>query len=632
MNTKQTVWHFILLTAVSLAVAAGTNSARAQDTAGTAELTATVIGRGRLSPNYNGKALNINQDYTIRAVPIAGFAFSYWIVAGSTNTFINTTAKLTFQMASNLQLTATFVDIQPPTVTITTKKSTGSNAVVAISGTAKDNVGVAAVWCQVGSSGWNLAATGNAYTNWTAFVILGAGANTIHVYAEDTAGNRSKTNSVTLRNDSTGLAPESLAGTMLQLVATNNQIAALSFGGSTFCQVGSNGVTTGVGNYTYTLNDPDTAQLATAFTAPPTTVSNNSGGDAFILFFTNGTSGTWTNLNANSGAFTLSDASSTVPDSLSGLTLQGTNTGTNVYQFTNAYGDGTFTSTNTTGNSSGTYTFAQYSPEAGLLQESLTDEADLGTTNYLVLSFLTDANPYYIETDTTNGADTNAGTFSVVEGTNTPAYTAPASLAGLLAAVTQVKTNGARKSFMVSFGAGTYGEFASNTNEDSGVGAYAFTRTGTKTALFLNTHLAPPDYVSNGGTEPSSFYFTSSHSANVTNSDGHSTFTFSEPASTVPLSLVGRTIKGSDGGATVFSYGTFSKSKDGVNSTGNYTYAVYGPRVAMVTLNYTDVSDAGLTKYVILWFSSATGGSQATHIYNNGSSNVQIETGSFTMH
>ena len=465
-------------------------------------------------------------------------------------------------------------------MTITTKKSTGSNQVVAISGTAKDNVGVAAVWCQAGTSGWNLAATGNEYTNWTAFVILSEGQNTIQVYAEDAAGNCSKTNSLTLTDDSIGLvAPECLAGTTLDL-ATSNQSAVLSFDWSTFSQVGSNGVSTGVGIYTYMLSEANTGQLATTFIAPPTTVSNSGGGDVFTLSFTNGTSGTWTNLNTNSGTFTLSDASCTAPDSLSGLTLA--NTGTNVYQFTNEYSDGSLTTTDTNGISSGTYTYEQYSPVAGLMQTIPTNASDLGTTNYVVVSFSAAANTYYDESDRTTGMSTNAGAFTVSGEPAMEAYTAPVSLAGLTGAGTETYS-GMRASVMHSFGASTYGDFSSGANElskeVSTVGTYTYTRTGPKTAVYQNIGFEPPEEAATNS--PVLLVFTSSHSANLTTLTGqtHGTITFSEPASTVPLSLVGRTLTGhpshGHGGIYSFGYGTINGIGGASGQTGTYTYATY---------------------------------------------------------
>ena len=112
MNMNRTLRPFVLLSAIALAVATGTTAARAQDL--TAKLTVTINGRGNVTPNDNGKKLNIGQSYTIKAAAAAGFAFSDWIQTSPTNTVTSLNPKLTFQMASNLELTANFVDIRRP--------------------------------------------------------------------------------------------------------------------------------------------------------------------------------------------------------------------------------------------------------------------------------------------------------------------------------------------------------------------------------------------------------------------------------------------------------------------------------------------------------------------------------------
>jgi hypothetical protein len=588
----------------------------------TAKLAVTINGRGSLDPNYAGKELNINENYKTKAIPAPGFGFLGWITARRIDSFENTNVNLTFLMVSNLQLIANFVDIQPPTVTITTKNSAGSNSVAAVSGTAKDNVGVTSVWCQAGNNGWNLAFTGNAFANWTASLVLSPGTNIIYAYAEDAAGNRSKTNSVTLNDKSTGLAPESIAGTMMRLSGSNGS-AVLGFNESSFSIAGSNGVSSGVGCYTYMLSDSNTAVLTITFLTPPSQVSD---GDELTLSFANGI---WTDTNANSGEFTLGDASATAPDSLSGLTLQSTAGGTNVHQFTNEYGDGTFTTTDTNGSSSGTYTYEQYSPMAGLLEAIYTNGADLGTTNYVLLDFSADLDTYYEETDTSSGATNSNGTFNVSGETITAGYTAPVSLAGWSAAVTQKGTNGQHRSFVISLDDSTFSQFTTDTNHDCGVGTYTYTRTGAKTAQFINTFIAPPEEAANGGGKPVYFSFTGGNSANFTNAEAHGTITFSHPGSMVPVSLAGRKFTGyTSGGNGTYSFGyeTFTFTSGNNNDAGTYTYATYGPQVALATIIGTSK-----TKYLELWFSTPTGGSFRQD-NGSGSSENKVTVGTFTMH
>ena len=85
-----------------------------------------------------------------------------------------------------------------PTNTITAPVSSQrwSNSVFTVTGTARDNVAVFKVWYQLNSSGWNLAASTNSWTNWTAGVMLTPGTNIVQAFAVDTSGNKSITNSV----------------------------------------------------------------------------------------------------------------------------------------------------------------------------------------------------------------------------------------------------------------------------------------------------------------------------------------------------------------------------------------------------------------------------------------------------
>jgi mucin-22 len=626
MKLDQIFRPFILIGTISLALLAGTNAASAADTA-TLSVTATGTGLGTFSPNDNGKSLIIDKTYTIRAIPAPGCEFSEWIVTG-TNTTTNTNDKLTFQMVSGLELTAVFSDVKSPTLKITTKSATVSNSVVGIIGTAKDNVGVTSVWWQVGSGGWNRATSSDAYTNWTAIAILNAGANAVNFYAEDAAENRSPTNTVTLTDDSTALAADSVADTRLHVVTTNDESVVMSFSGSTFSFLGSGGADTGVGVYTYSMSDANTGELALNFTAPPEAASSESTTNIITLSFTNIASGTFTNTKGNSGSFSLTEESATAPASLSGWTLQGTNNGTNVFQFTNVYGDGTFAGTSTTGDSSGTYIYAKYSPSVGLAQVLYTNAADLGTTNYVVLNFSAATNTFYVESDYTNGTSTNTGAFSAAGETSAAGYTAPASLEGLTGMVTTIK-NDKRKSFDISFGASTFGQFTAKAGDgDTSAGSYTYTRTGTKTGQLVIDTLTPPDEVTNAGISVIPLYFSSSHSVSFTNSGGsdnsHGTITLMVPTSTVPLSLVGRELKGGSGG---FAFGYNSFNGIGHNSTdmGTYTYAIYGPQVAMATMNFTAGKDSG-TEYLELWFSSGTGGS-----YSQDDGTGKINTGTFTM-
>ncbi len=98
-------------------------------------------------------------------------------------------------MQSNTVLTATFADIQRPTLTVTSPLvgQRWSNVVFTVAGKALDNDQVAAVWYQLNTNDWVLAAGSS---NWNGTVNLTSNANTLRTYAVDATGNRSLTNSV----------------------------------------------------------------------------------------------------------------------------------------------------------------------------------------------------------------------------------------------------------------------------------------------------------------------------------------------------------------------------------------------------------------------------------------------------
>jgi hypothetical protein len=77
-----------------------------------------------------------------------------------------------------------------PTLAITAPFSgqNWSNGTFNVTGTASDNLQVSAVWFQVNSNGWQLAATTNNWTNWTATASLIPGTNVLQVYAVNPFG------------------------------------------------------------------------------------------------------------------------------------------------------------------------------------------------------------------------------------------------------------------------------------------------------------------------------------------------------------------------------------------------------------------------------------------------------------
>jgi len=157
-----------------------------------------TIGIGSLSPNYSNAVLQVGNNYKMTAKAGKGFAFGRWTV--STNWVggaITNNATVQFTMVSNLTLQAKFNDVTKPVLKIGKLAAKQTVNPVSVSGTASDNWQMAAV--RVGLNGvWTNAVTVNQWTNWSASLNLIPGANQLAIYAVDTSGNCSKTNSKTL--------------------------------------------------------------------------------------------------------------------------------------------------------------------------------------------------------------------------------------------------------------------------------------------------------------------------------------------------------------------------------------------------------------------------------------------------
>src|SRR5665213_961710 len=159
----------------------------------TAPMTVQTNGVGTVSPNYNGQFLEIGKNYSMTASAGAGFAFTGWTGSVSTNGTI-----ISFTMQSNTILTANFMDVQKPVLSITnlTAGQRWSNLVFTAKGTATDNWQIASVQYQLNGGIWTNA-TGT--TNWSAPLTLTPGTNTFAAYDTDTTGNNSTTNNVSFQ-------------------------------------------------------------------------------------------------------------------------------------------------------------------------------------------------------------------------------------------------------------------------------------------------------------------------------------------------------------------------------------------------------------------------------------------------
>ena len=179
-------------------------------------------GSGSISPNYNGQLLEVGKTYSMTATPTVGFAFVNW-----TGSVVTNNATVQFVMASNLTLTANFIDTNKPTFSITNLVAGQrvSNAVFTVKGTATDNLQVAGVQYQLNGGSWSNT-TGTA--NWSAPVTLTPGTNTFAAYATDSTGNFSATNSVSFQYVVTNQLQVSMTG--LGTISPNYSNAWLEIG------------------------------------------------------------------------------------------------------------------------------------------------------------------------------------------------------------------------------------------------------------------------------------------------------------------------------------------------------------------------------------------------------------------
>ena len=350
-------------------------------------LTVTITGKGTVTPNDNNVNLDIGRSYTLTATAASGYAFTNW--TGGVNI---SKAVLTFMMSPGLALTANFVDVQKPVVTITSfvsgQKST--NVAFPFSGKASDNVMVQNVYYQVNGLGWTNAMSTNNLTNWSGSVSLNPGTNTIHVYAVDTAGNQSAT--ATAKVDCTApsdWAPDAIAGMTASATPIPGKAFNMSFDPETFSLTGTdtNFGNYGVGGYSYVKTGTNTAQLFATNAAPPTVTTNLI---AMDLVFTNVSKGTYSNtVSGEVGTIKFANAAGIAPADVVKVTLTSTNGAGNMIVTLN--NDSTFT-TSANPPASGNYTLLQYSPTAAMLTLNFTDPVNTGVTSFMQMTFLSVTN------------------------------------------------------------------------------------------------------------------------------------------------------------------------------------------------------------------------------------------------
>ena len=397
LATGTTNWN------ASADLAPGTNTllAYAEDTGGNlsttgkvsffyvvlAPLTVQTNGLGKVTPDYDGKWLEIGKSYTMTAKAGTGCTFDHW--GGS---ILTNKPALNFLMASNLGFIANFKDVKRPVCVITSPKvnQKTTDDVITAAGKASDNIGVSNVWYQLDGAGWSPATIAVDGKNWTAAdLALVPGAHLLQAFASDAAGNASLTNSVKFLCIG---SPDSLAGINLTAGPTATGTALLSFGTTTFSQTGGSAHhNVGVGTYTYAKTGPASGEVLLTFVAPPPVANDTEQPPDIRMGFTTPTSGFMTNVSVSTAgyAFTIKPATSLAPGLITGKTLQLAKAGGGKVTVVLAQ-DGTFTTSATPGTQEyGTYTYASYSPAAGMLALFYQDPAAAGAMNYIQLTFTT---------------------------------------------------------------------------------------------------------------------------------------------------------------------------------------------------------------------------------------------------
>jgi len=205
-------WHAQVL------LAAGPNTIRAYsvDMAGNCSPTSSVICTyvvfGSLMIQTKGIGTvtrtpattpEVGAKYTMTATPGAGYGFKEW-----TGALVSTNRVESFVMPMDpflgirrpgVTITANFIDIQKPTVAITSPTASQrvmTNGTVILRGTAADNSGLNGVKYQLRTGEWTNAVSTNVWKNWTAEYIPESGLNTAKVYSVDVQGNISATSTV----------------------------------------------------------------------------------------------------------------------------------------------------------------------------------------------------------------------------------------------------------------------------------------------------------------------------------------------------------------------------------------------------------------------------------------------------
>lgn len=640
----------------NLAMTAGSNtlSIYATDTGGaslTNKVTFTYVvmlpisvltnGNGMVTPDYNVRLLEIGRKYPMNAKAAKGFGFTGWTCNGEA---ITNGAHMFFVMQSNLTFTANFADNGRPLCVITypaVKQSVSNSPITAIC-RASDNVGVTAVHYKLNGDAWESdASSSDGGTTWNiAGLALVAGTNTLRTFAEDAVGNFSMTNTVVFRYISnappvTGFAPASIAGMRGLVVGdmSDTQVKAayeMTFGAATY------GITSTnledepeVGNYFYTVLDPNTVRLTKYSVSPVDQINYELKSHTFV--FTNSTTAIFTNWDNSIGTMTFSPISNLVPSPSAILTVSYWDVSNPAVSNVSVLNGGAFTNYSNYGTGSqtatswGTYSFMQFSPVIIMMRQNFTNPDDAGTTTYVLLTFDTTSSGggYVASFDvSTNRVGASLAGFSIVSAANPPSGYAPMNLAGKLVTVSQSGTT-----FKVCFGDNTITVFDPNTNHDNAnLEDYCFIKTGSNSGQLIQKLVFPPNESDLTSEDVVVLNFSSATAGTATTSQGTANLTIATANDWAPTALAGKSITSSAGGTGTFGdNGTFTFADKQGSETGSYDYAKFSPLGGVMILRHA----GGGLSYLQFQMTSATAGQWYQTDFDDFGMVTSVDSGTF---
>jgi hypothetical protein len=575
-----------------------------------AMLTVLTNGAGSVSPALNGSLVRLGSTVVLTAAAAPGYAFTSWLNASGA--VVTNRPGLTFVMTGNLAFTANFVDVTKPVITMSTPTITTvtTNEFVTAVGKATDNVSVAGVFYQLNTGSWNPATTSNQYADWQTMLDLIPGTNTLSVYAADSAGNMSATNTVRF---SYSTAPASLTGMMVVLNVDGSTSYKMAFGQNTFSQHSTETNSfSSVGNYTYTRLTPTTASLKLTYVAPP--LATNTAAQAILLGFTTPGVARFTNTALGStGDAAFSAAATLVAASLTNqrafyVAANGA-ASSNVFSATNVISTALTTAVATKWTN---YTCTVYSPLAALVKERGTN----GTTYIVVNYYGTNYGLAYFENYNSAGVYSTRslgfwGLASQRAGGNAPTNLVNGTLAVTIPG----------SSFKISAASNTFAQYSPTAANDTGVGSYTYSRLTTNQAVLKLTYSAPLDIA--GATNGANFSFIAPNLAVFPNTDGtFGSVVLGKPLAAAPVTLAGTGISitnGTDASVSSFYFdpsGIFTVSGS-VNGSGSYIFGTYSLETGLAQLNFTAGSLAGDKGFLQLDYGSLTSGKYFTSFFDS---------------